>query len=1249
MSAGNILLVALLILFNACGTSRPFYKSAVDSVPDPSNKQVDYSLFLIGDTGAPYQSGAGEVLQTLRYQLSRAGESSSVVFLGDNIYPDGMPPDSSYEDRVASENNLKPALDALSDYRGKSYFLPGNHDWRYGVEGMKAQEDFIETYTAGAAEFAPDNGCPGPSGYDLGRNWYLIILDSEWWINRSLETTAADEDCESQERAEVINRTGTIIDNNSDKNILIAFHHSLYSNGNHGGYYSFREHLFPLASLVDNLYMPLPLIGSAYPLYRKLGLSGQDIPHVQYQAFKKEILEAAENVENVFFAAGHEHSLSFYEKEKPAVNKEGQDFFILSGSGSKVSYSRGRNGAEFVHSHRGFAKLLSYKDGSVAVEFWIPDNGKAEGKLVYRKQLVEPTIPQDQEKEEGGSGKKRETAGIRKDTVSVAAGPLYRAGNFKRFFWGDHYRDAWTTRVDVPILDFETERGGLDILARTGGVQTVTIIAEDSTGSRYVMRSVQKDPKRSLPEILQETFVTDIAQDQTSATHPYGSMVASALASAAGVYHTTPELRYIPGQSEFNLDAGNKDGTLVTVEEFVSSQWFNQTYDKEAVDVVDSYNLWNALRTGSPATIDERQLVRSRIFDMFIGDWDRHEEQWFWAKVPTDSIPVFQPVPIDRDNAFYKSDGLVLGLAQLWAFPKFQYFGEDIRNIKGINLNGQYFDRWFINKLNKKEWIGIAEQMEKSLTDSMIVQAVEQWPEPIVDLNGDTFIRKLKARRAKLTDFARRYYDLLVREVNIYGSDEPEEFIVERKLKGETSVTMYRRDAAGKRQVAYHRIFKKEETNEIRLYGFGGDDLFEIKGKGNKEIKIRVIGGEGDDVIKDQPAVSGIGKKTWVYDTEKGSTIETDGTVKDKTSSNPRVNRYEKRAFEYNFAGPLFTTGYNENDGLFLGGGLLIRRQGFRKKPFASRHRITGKAAMRTIAFSLSYDGIFTDIVGPFNIEIDAEVQAPNYSVNFFGMGNETEKQDISTGFYGYRMDRADIEGSLSNEIADLLTIHGGVGMQYYRPFDMKNRFVTSPGSGLDNVVFNDHYYATMGSGFTVNTVDSGVFPKYGVVFDFKSELMLGINGRSDSFGRISTEGKFYHTFEDITTTLASRVGFSTNIGPYKFFQANTLGGQSFTGNSNNLRGFLRDRFSGRTALFQNTELRTRLFDVQSYILPAAVGILAYVDEGRVWVDNESSTRWHVNYGGGIWISPLKRVVLTGGLAFSTEETLLTLTLGFPF
>jgi hypothetical protein len=1246
----KILPFAFLVL--SCGTLNPHYRSNGISQGSISKKStVKHAIFLIGDTGDPTLNGRDNVLNTLQYQLKQVDQKSTVVFLGDNIYPKGLNPDTTSRSRKAEEAKISRTLQALHNYKGHAYFIPGNHDWGYGIEGIRAQESFIENYKKADAQFVPNNGCPGPTTLNVGKNWLIIAVDSQWWIDQSFKTNRAGKSCASQTRTQVINLIENFVEKYSAKHILLAFHHSLYSNGNHGGYYSVKDHLFPLTNLKDNLYVPLPLVGSAYPIYRKLDGPAQDLANNRFQWFKEKLLKAVEDHDVNFFASGHEHSLAFYEKDKKKDFKEGRNYFILSGAGSKSSYARKGKGANFVYSHKGFAKLVSYENGSVAVEYWVPEPQTKKGRLVYSKQLIPPKKSVKKKKRKSLSHSPL-TNSVTDSMITVAAGPEYEASEFKQLLWGKHYREAWNTKINVPLIHFNNSKQGYRVLGITGGEQTVTIIAEDAKGKKYVMRSVQKDPQKSLPPYLQESSVAvDITQDQISAIHPYGSLIIPTLASGAGVYSTKQRLGYIPRHESLELNVEYGKGILVMIESFANKAWFSNKYQKETTKVISSDDLWENMRAGKALFINQQQLIRSRLFDMYIGDWDRHARQWFWAKVTTDSSAIYEPIPIDRDNAFFKSDGLFPWLTKIFVLPKFQHFGTDIQDIEGMNYNAQYFDRWFMNELSKQKWIAIARQMQKSLTDSVINAAVQQWPPAIRELSGATFIRKLKARREKLVEFAKRYYDVLSKAVNVYGSNKPELFSVKRQANGEIIARRFTLDTNGnKQQIAYNRVFKPEETEEIRLYGFGGGDQFQVTGAVNHDhaIKVRIIGGGGKDTVLARSHAIDHSKKTLVYDMPKGVAIYSSGQVKNKTSKNPRVNRYGKRSFKYGYVGPRLATGYNENDGTFLGGGVVIKTQGFRKEPYAARHKIMGKIATRSRAFSFSYNGIFIDQIGSFDLKLNLEVLGPNYSSNFLGFGNETKKRYDNENFYEYRYDNIKANIGLSKELKDFLTIDGGIGYEYVDLSNTKNRFVTSPASNLPSSAFLRHHYGSANVGVSISTLQNNIFPKNGFNIALKSALKIGLNSRSKTFNRFTFEGDFYHTFRSITTMMSLSTGFSTNVGDFDFFQANTLGGDDI-GTSGNVRGFLVNRFSGRSSLSNSVELRTKLSDFKSYFFPGSVGLYSFLDGGRVWADGKHSQKWHVGYGGGIWVSPLYRTVLTAGMAFSKEESLFTLSIEFSF
>src|SRR5690606_11407486 len=110
-------------------------------------------------------------------------------------------------------------------------------------------------------------------------------------------------------------------------------------------------------------------------------------------------------------------------------------------------------------------------------------------------------------------------------------------------------------------------------------------------------------------------------------------------------------------------------------------------------------------------------------------------------------------------------------------------------------------------------------------------------------------------------------YKFLAREVDITGSDKRERFEVTRLDSGHVRVDVFKLSKEGEiKQRFYHRVFRYHETEEIRLYGRGGDDQFDVKGKVSRSILVRIIGGGGDDQLHDESNVSGWNKKTWLYD-----------------------------------------------------------------------------------------------------------------------------------------------------------------------------------------------------------------------------------------------------------------------------------------------------------------------------------------------------------------------------------------------
>jgi len=209
-----------------------------------------------------------------------------------------------------------------------------------------------------------------------------VILDTEWWLHKYEKPDAAEDGCRAYTKEGFIQELKEVVAENQDKHIVITQHHPFFTNGNHGGRYRALDHLFPLTALGDNLYIPLPVLGSIYVAARKLGISPEDVPGKPYQELKKAIMDAVAGEKNVVISAGHEHILQY--------NKADNVHHILSGSGAKVDYGRTGKGAGFVHMERGYARVDYYKDGSAWVEYWEPGSTLGEGVLVFREKIYGP-------------------------------------------------------------------------------------------------------------------------------------------------------------------------------------------------------------------------------------------------------------------------------------------------------------------------------------------------------------------------------------------------------------------------------------------------------------------------------------------------------------------------------------------------------------------------------------------------------------------------------------------------------------------------------------------------------------------------------------------------------------------------------------------------------------------------------------------------------------------------------------------
>jgi hypothetical protein len=831
-------------------------------------------------------------------------------------------------------------------------------------------------------------------------------------------------------------------------------------------------------------------------------------------------------------------------------------------------------------------------------------------------------------------------------TVKVSAGKHYKAGIIKRFFLGAHYRKEWSTEVEVKVFNINTWRGGLKPIKQGGSRQTTNLRLEDSKDQQYVIRSIDKTPTRALPEELRKTLIAYIFQDQTSSENPYGPLTIPPLAKAAGIFYTNPELIYIPYDTSFGEFAPVFQNMLAYIEERPDADMSSHTSAGNSEKVVGTEKMFEYLYENYHNKVDEPLLTRTRLFDMLIGDWGRHEDQWRWATFEDDKGKLIKPIPRDRDHVFFKSDGLLPHIAsRKWAYRKNQNFDYKIKDVIGLNTSATSLDRSLLQSLNRQEWINIAESLKASLTDSVIEDAIRQMPPQIFKLHGEEIVSKLKHRRNNLPQVAEKYYQELAKEPDITGTDKNEYFIIKRINDSETEVLKFSGKNKSGGDTLYHRVFSSKETKEIRIYGLGGDDEFHVSGKTRGGPRIRIIGGEGEDIIIDSSEVRGSGSKTIVYDTPTGAQIsggkETDDHRSDRVADS--VNLYKRTGHLYNFIAPGPSYEFNIDDGFFIGIGALRRTFAFRKTPYSSLQRIGLTYATSTSALSFRYSGDFKKVIRNWNMQLDLIISGPKYALNYFGMGNESVQKDTSISYYRVKASQLNLSPMFYRDLSKNLTIGFGTQYQYIAIDNTEGRFISQPEAKVAPSVFDISHYIAVKLYSKISTLDNNFNPGKGIRWSTEAGGYQRL-GHETHFIKLNSDFAVFYTPVFLKVfTFATRLGGATNFGDFEFFQANTLGGTT------NLRGYRRSRYYGRSSFFHNTELRFKLLDVNFYLFPGKIGLLGFYDYGRVWANGEKSELWHSGYGPGLWIQVYNKAAITATYGLTPASRFLNLQVGFLF
>lgn len=1205
-------LIACCVL-SACATHAPFYGNKLDEIHaesigriDPNN--IDFELFLVGDMGvAPNTDQPADMVQLIKNQLNEESRSQSIIMLGNSVGKQGVPDEETPFYNMA-EQELKTCIREFKKKTENIFFIPGNNEWwngrHYTVDAIMNAENFIENTMGEANIVRPSNGCGEPQVVELGEDLILILIDSQWLLQGDKSEERQRSGCDIDNELEFVTALQDILARNKRKNVVIAAHHPVFSNGKTGGNYPLSQH-----------FIPLPIIGTGIVAGKQLMGTSQQFGHPNYETYRAAMLNAMSNFEGVITVSGHEHNLEYKEHNG--------NHFVVSGSGSRVGYQRKSQDLGFGYMKQGFAKITHTKDMELWLEFYVHDPGSLnQVKIVYQKLLHKKEFIDFDDK---------------KKFISLDSLPTtFRAEASKRYDkhiigMGQMYRKEWGQEVELPVLLLDSIGGGLKPVQQGGGFQTQSLRLQDPDGKQHVLRTIDKNVSKVVPVQMRETFIKSLIQDGIAAAHPYAAGAVPKLAESIGIYHTNPRFVWLPHQEalgDYDTDFAEK---AYLFEERPGGNTAEYPTFGGTKKTINTAKLIGKVEKNYKHVVDQYFTLKSRLLDVLIGDWDRHDDQWRWGLFKDSIHPevtVYRPIPRDRDQAFFKNDGFLNQLASRpWFNPALRKFDEDIDYVEGLVWSGRFFDRHFLSQMTRDDFIRAAKEIQDQLDDNTIEDAVNDLPKEIFGISGPTIIKNLKKRKADLVQYAITYYEHLALGVTALGTRGTNVFEL-IALKNDTlAVSVFHLSKKGNKHLIWQRKLLETETKELLLYGMKGDDVFLFQGAERSRIKIRVIGGGGKDSVLNQAQHLNIR----VYDRPEGMALS-GNRIKSRISNQQGVNHYERKAWKLNrsFQFPMLT--FYTDEGLGFSYNIWWKKQGFRSNPYKSNNTLSLSYFAMNNAIVGKYNGHFPNLFGrDWGLRVNIKANGPTFTQFFYGLQNAyvdyQERFPESGGesrirFHIVRGTQAFLNPSIEKKLGNSTTLSFTPLLEYTNIEDSASsnkpqRFIYSPEAQLTTQDFGAKLYTGLGISLVSQRLNSTTIPTRG--FKFKTGFTFRQGLVQNKFSNLNAHinlATYVPLGPQHLVVIASNAGAAITFGDYEFFQANYLTSPS------RLRGFRLNRFAGDAMVYHANDLRIKVLDGKGPF-KTSIGIFGAFDYGRVFLKEENNNQWHYSFGGGIILTPL--------------------------
>lgn len=830
------------------------------------------------------------------------------------------------------------------------------------------------------------------------------------------------------------------------------------------------------------------------------------------------------------------------------------------------------------------------------------------------------------------------------DTVVVPAGSEYRSGSFHRTMYGDLWRDLWTTPIKFPVLNLTQMDGGLVPINKEDSSETRTLLFKGSGGRIWKFRSLNKFTTVTLPADVQNSYVGNFFQEMTAAAFPAATPLLTPMMDSLGIIHSNPFLCFLldsPILGEYREEFRNLPGTI---EPFFDTELITTSQNEKAL-LLSTGGLIKRLLTAKNEKVDGASFLKARLFDVFVNDWNRNQEQWDWIKPVDSSVVLWTPVPKNRDKAFSRFDGVYPKLSTFmisqWTSFESHFPPPDLATV-----TGKFLDKRFLSELSRSDWDSVTNFVVSKLTDELFDTALDQIPSFSMSKSFRDLKPKLIERREKLKAFSDEYYNLINKVVDVFATDLNDELDIVRK---ENSTLITLTTSGG---TTYKKEFDNGITEDIRIHLLGGDDKVKMAGRVESGPLIRVDGGAGKEYFIDSSRVDGWflnflpirraeNKNIFFDDDPTTIMVEGSGTVfrvEKPFEQNEAFDFFEPvvrqhgRSLSFN---PVFDL--SSTLGLQFGGGPVLTNYDFRKKPWDSWISFVVSYATKPKDYDAEFEGYFNSVLDGATVGFKALRKSIDF-YKYYGYGNETvyEQDRFSRGEFDIFRILTGIETSIDFDIYDGLHNFYLVKLSRYDTEVTDQNILSGFPSGTYGL--GKLTFLTVGTGFLIDKRDHADLPLVGYYFratGFYTPKLFNLKGEIYS-GNFDVRGYIPLPFIK-NSALALRVTGERITGDYPFYMSSFLGG------SKNLRGFRNERFSGDASLYGCAELRIALFRLKT-ILTSNIGFYLFSEAGRVFRDGEISKLWHVSNGVGVYSHILDRkLVIASSIAFSQETVNLSL------